>query len=561
MTAYGIDLGTTTTLIARATQGRGADTVEAQIIKVNGHSFIPSFAYFLEDGSNKVGTDAKKTSIVSDKTNSKGIVRAVKRLMGRSIIFPPPIDRTPAQVSALYLIEMLRESHFIGKDELTVTVPASFTSNQRRDTVEALRIACKQSGIVLADDKFKNLLISEPVAALLSFLAKDLERAEDRRQFNLDESPLVMVYDMGGGTLDLTVVALSWVNPHAPKSLSNVHFEVRELNRYNQFGGEDFDREIAYHLLNHLIETHPELDTWEMTDKKLGGIDKEEEPKPELPQVHYHMIDEAERLKRQLNTEISYALPGESPTISFDMKPLHLRGEDYGFSGWEISSDTLIGWLQPFLAHRDDPRNALYPIDLLLSRSGVAAADIRYFLTVGGMLHFEPLIAVLQQYWANISPNTTLLTCQPPDEAVATGAAVYSYLKSTQEKFSITEPAADAYYIRRANSFELIMERGAHTIGEKREFHLQSGGELLRLQIFAGESLLPGQVPESVYPSLIYQGGILVPLGKKYPRDTKVWIQMQHKPDDHTKMPSLKVWVETETNLIRDIAYNELQSE
>ena len=548
MTAYGIDLGTTTTLIARATQGRGADTVEAQIIKVNGHSFIPSFAYFLEDGSNKVGTDAKATKIVSDEKKSKGIVRAVKRFMGRSIIFPPPIDRTPAQVSALYLIEMLRESHFIGKDELTVTVPASFTSNQRRDTVEALRIACKQLGITLADDKFKNLLISEPVAALLSFLAKDLELAEDRRQFNLDESPLVMVYDMGGGTLDLTVVALSWANPHAPKSLSNVHFEVRELNRYNQFGGEDFDQEIASYLLDHLIDVHPELDTWDMDVT-------------ELQTVRAGITDEAERLKRQLNTEISYVLPGESPTISFDMKPLRLRDEDYGFSGWEVSSDMLIGRLQPFLMHRDDQRNALYPIDLLLSRSGMAAADIRYFLTVGGMLHFEPLIAVLQQYWANISPNTTLLACQPPDEAVATGAAVYSYLKSTQEKFSITEPAADAYYIRRTNSFELIMERGAQTIGEKREFHLQSGGELLRLQIFAGESLLPDQAPESVYSSLIYQGGILLPLGKKYPRDTKVWIQMQHKPDDHTKMPSLKVWVETETNLIRDIAYNELQSE
>ena len=146
-----------------------------------------------------------------------------------------------------------------------------------------------------------------------------------------------------------------------------------------------------------------------------------------------------------------------------------------------------------------------------------------------------------------------------PDEAVAQGAAVYSYLKATHENFVIDEPSADAYYVRRSKSFGLLLGRGSHGTGEKREYELQSEGERLKLQIFAGEPISSSSNIESIYPSLVYQGGTLVPLKKIYPRGTKVWIQMSYRQDDNSKVPYIDVWVDREDNLIASLSYAELQ--
>ena len=70
--------------------------------------------------------------------------------------------------------------------------------------------------------KLSRVLISEPVAALLAYLTHDLKNAEALRRFNLDLNPLVLVYDMGGGTLDLTLVKLGWRSAGLPKTLGNV---------------------------------------------------------------------------------------------------------------------------------------------------------------------------------------------------------------------------------------------------------------------------------------------------------------------------------------------------
>ena len=123
-------------------------------------------------------------------------------------------------------------------------------------------------------------------------------------------------------------------------------------------------------------------------------------------------------------------------------------------------------------------------------------------------------------------------------------AVVYEYFKLYPD-FSLEEPAADAYYVRLVDRFDLILPAKAKQ-GEKNCYKLDSNSNLLMLQIFAGEEPEPGQTEENIYPTLIYQGGTTIPLGKKYPKETPVYVQMRYEDgdEDHTKVPWVYVWLE-----------------
>ena len=555
MASIGIDLGTTTTFLAEAYSGFDAGSVETQVVSTKQRiwrgkqsteeeiNYLPSFAYFPRTGEELVGAEAK--ILGTDRNELLYCVRAVKRLMGRSLVLPEPIKRTPAQISALYLTHLLQHARRTGifseRDELTITVPASFTTNQRRDTLLALEMAIANLEMQFPKAKLNHVLISEPVAALLAYLAHDLKNAEALRRFNLDMNPLVLVYDMGGGTLDLTLVQLGWHDAAAPKTLGNVRFRIRELNCYNQFAGEDFDTQVARFLLDALVQKYPNLEQLDLTDEEVQSL-------------RFRLVEDAERLKKELNNEIAWS--GNDAVISFSMSPILLDGQEYHVTDWETSAADYARWVEPFLTYRQDQKNALYPIETLLSRSGLKIEDVDYLLLVGGMARFLPLQSALKTYWKR---DEAFLIHPSPDEAVAQGAAVYSYLKATQENFVIDEPSADAYYVRRSKSFGLLLGRGSHETGEKREYELQSEGERLKLQIFAGEPASPASTIESIYPSLVYQGGALIPLKKIYPRGTKVWIQMSYRQDDNSKVPYIDVWVDRDDNLVASLSYAELQ--
>lgn len=557
MASIGIDLGTTTTLLAEAFSGFDTDTVEAEIVPTKQRiwrgsdyseediDYLPSFAYFPDSGEELVGSEAK--ILGTDRNELSHCVRAVKRLMGRSLILPQPIERTPAQISSLYLHHLLHHAHrsgiLSGRDELTITVPASFTTNQRRDTLRALEMAADELKMPFLKEKRGRVLISEPVAALLAYLAHDLRNAESLRKFDLDSNPLVLVYDMGGGTLDLTLVQLGWRDISKPKTLGNVRFEIRELNRYNQFAGEDFDVQVARFLLDKLIASYPGLEEIELNDA-------------ETQLVRTRLIEDAERLKKELNNEIAWS--GDEAVVYFSLSPIRLRDTEYHLTDLEISVADYTKWVEPFLNYRQDQRNALYPIETLLGRSGLKIEDVDYFLLVGGMARFLPLQTALKAFWKR---ENSFLVHPAPDHAVAQGASVYSYLKATYKDFEIDEPSADAYYVRRSRGFGLLLGRGNRQQGEKSEYTLQGEGERLRLQIFAGEAPPVNASIESIYPSLVYQGGTMISLGKTYPRGTKVWIQMYYREDDNSKVPYINVWVDRDDNLIASKSYAELVSE
>ena len=541
---FGIDLGTTTTLMAQAYQGRDPATVEAEIIKMQQPAYLgrdelnhlPSVAFFPETDEPVVGRWAKEKGPHEGATRC---VRAVKRLMGREI-FLPVIEQTPAQVSALYLAEVLRQTmaHDYTLDELTVTVPASYTTNQRRDTLQAIDLAFAALNLPrLSHEQRARLLISEPVAALLAFIAWDMQRARHARRLEIapNTPTRVLVYDIGGGTLDLTIVELTWHNPTSAATLENLHFNVLEISRHNQFGGEDFDLHLAREFLYpHLLAQFPELEAIELSEQERLAL-------------RYDLINEAERLKIELNRELDF----EEEEVNLSIN-LVIRGQEYPFSVrlTEVAYTTLMAH---FLQECDTAKNALYPISEILNAAQLSKSDIQYFLPVGGMARLIPLQKVLQAYWDTTTP---LLKFPVPDEAVAKGAAVYSYLKLAHPDFKMDEPAADAYYVCLDRKFDLLLER-TERVSQIHIYHLTSQGNKLLLQLFAGADPPADQDLRSIYHTLVYQGGLAIPLGKTYPAKTPVQIQIERRAD--TKVPVVRLWIGEPPEFIREIDFEDLK--
>ncbi|MCX6020064.1 MAG: Hsp70 family protein [Chloroflexi bacterium] len=564
MSSIGIDLGTTTTLLAEARTDPGANgasfNIEGKIVPIRQliyiagttkpveQSYLPSFAFFPvkppDAGKVFVGVEARTRSALNRDDRGRTI-RAVKRLMGRGLVLPAPIGRSPAQVSSLYLKHVLGDARDRGiysdREELTVTVPASFTSNQRGDTLQALAMAMSELSMRPLDKaRIDRVLISEPVAALLDFVAADLKRDEMHRKIEYARNPLVFVYDMGGGTLDLTLVRLGWRDRNQPPTLSNLRFDIDDVSRYNQFAGEDFDLRVADFLLTKLIEKYPELENLTLTDD-------------ERRYLRMQLIDDAERLKVELNADIDWN--GSSASISFSLSPLGLGTKEYSLDGFTVTYGDYVTWTEIYLQPRQNMKNVMYPIEVFLERNKKEKEDIEYFLGVGGMMHFLPLRDNLKEWW---NRPKGWLDHASPSHAVAQGAAVYSQLKAQDPKFVIDEPSADAYYVRRSSGFSLLLGRGAHAQGEKNEYELQGEGESLRLDIFAGDPPPSDGPLDKILPTLIYQGSAAIPLGRTYPKGTKVWIEMSYQQGDGTKVPYITVWVGTEGNKVKEIRITDL---
>lgn len=546
MPAFGIDLGTTTTLIARAYQGKDPDTIETEVLKLEQPKLpdtpelnhLPSVAFFPTERAPIVGRWAKEKGPHHDATRC---IRAVKRLMGRDLVLPV-IEQTPAQVSALYLEEVLRQALESGYtlDELTVTVPASYTTNQRRDTLRAIDRALANLELDrLSSEQRERLLISEPIAALLAFITWDMRRGLQARDIEIDpqSATRVLVYDIGGGTLDLTIVELAWRDPHGAPSLDNLQFNVLAISRHNQFGGEDFDLCLAREFLYPcLLQRFPALEQLELSEEERLAL-------------RYDLINEAERLKIELNMELEF----DEEEISFLTQPPNIRGKEYPFAV-DLTRQEYETLMALFLTEGDEAKNALRPITELLEESEISKEAIHYFFPVGGMARFLPLQEALRHYWGE---DKTFLNFPVPDEAIAHGAAVYSYLKSVRQGFSIVEPAADAYYVRLTDEFDPLLRRQERK-SERLTYYLETRSDKLLLQIFAGVDPPAGDPLQSIYHTLVYQGGTAIPLGKTYEEKTPVQVEVERRSG--TKVPVVRVWVGDLPEFVQEIDFEELKS-
>ena len=264
----GIDLGTTNSCVSVMEGG------EAIIIpNVEGNRTTPSVVAFTKDGERLVGETAKRQAI----TNPDRTISSIKREMGSNYkIDIDGKDYTPQDISAMILQKLKSDAEsYLGEKitEAVITVPAYFTDAQRQATKDAGKIA----GLEV------KRIINEPTAAALAY-GMDKEHGQHK----------IMVYDLGGGTFDVSIL-----------EVGDGVFEVLATRGNNKLGGDDFDQRIINYIADNF--------------KKENGVDLTQD-KMSLQRLK----EAAEKAKKELSTTMTtnINLPFISATAA---GPLHLN--------------------------------------------------------------------------------------------------------------------------------------------------------------------------------------------------------------------------------------------
>jgi len=276
--AIGIDLGTSNSAAAVMEGGRAVIIPSAEGAGVASGKAFPSFVAFTKDGQRLVGEPARRQAPI----NSEGTIYAAKRKMGTDYKFKVMgKEFTPQQISAFILQKIKADAEkYLGEtiDEAVITVPAYFNDNQRQATKDAGEIA----GLKVLR------IINEPTAACLAY-GMDKVGKEQK----------IMVFDFGGGTLDVTILEMGW-----DKGAKASTFEVLSTSGDNQLGGTDMDNVLIDYIINEF--------------KKESGIDLKNDK-----MAFQRLREAAEKAKVELSSTISTDI--NLPFITADANgPKHL---------------------------------------------------------------------------------------------------------------------------------------------------------------------------------------------------------------------------------------------
>ena len=368
----GIDLGTTNSCVAVM---EGNEPVV--IANDEGRRTTPSIVAFLANGERKIGDPAKRQAI----TNPTKTVASIKRFMGQrysEVQNSHEIERaaykvirgdndtvrvgiddrnyTAQEISAMILQKMKKVAEdFLGQDvvEAVITVPAYFNDSQRQATKEAGEIA----GLTV------RRIINEPTAAALAY-------GMDKRNKDMK----IAVYDLGGGTFDISIM-----------ELGDGVFEVKSTNGDTHLGGDDFD----YVIMDWLADEF----------KRQENIDLRKDP-----MALQRLKDASEKAKIELSSgqETEINLPY---ITAVDGVPKHLVTK-LTRSKFEQIADSLV-------------QRTLEPCRLAMKDAGVKASDIDEVILVGGSTRIPKIQEVVEAFFGK-KPNKGV----NPDEVVAIGAAI-----------------------------------------------------------------------------------------------------------------------------------------
>ena len=342
----GIDLGTTNSCVAVM------EGTEVKVItNLDGNRTTPSVVAF-KDGEVQVGEVAKRQVITNPNT-----VYSIKRKMGTNAkVNINGKEYTPQEISAM-ILRNLKESAeaYLGEKvtEAVITCPAYFNDAQRQATKDAGRIA----GLDV------KRIINEPTASALAY-------GIDKK----DKQQTVLVYDLGGGTFDVSIL-----------ELADGTFEVIATSGDNRLGGDDFDQRISDWLIAEF--------------KKETGVDLSND-KMALQRLR----DASEKAKKELSTITSsqISLPFISMTSS---GPVHLEKTLTRAKFNELTADLV--------------QRTVDPVKRALADAKMATKDIDQILLVGGMTRTPAVQDLVRQIFGK-EPNRSI----NPDEVVAMGAAI-----------------------------------------------------------------------------------------------------------------------------------------
>ncbi len=344
----GIDLGTTNSAFAIM---EGGDP--EIIVNGEGERTTPSVVAFTDDGERLIGKPAKNQAV----QNPDDTIQSIKRHMGDQdyTVSVDDDDYTPEQISAMILQKIKRDAEdYLGEEiaRAVITVPAYFNDRQRQATKDAGEIA----GFEV------ERIVNEPTAAAMAYGLDE------------DQDQTVLVYDLGGGTFDVSVL-----------ELGGGVYEVVATNGDNHLGGDDWDEAIIDWLADNFADEH--------------GIDLREDR-----QALQRLKDAAEEAKVELSSrkETEINLPFITAT---DDGPVHLETSLTRAKFESLTADLLDRTVEP--------------TKQALSDAGYSTTDVDEVILVGGSTRM-PQVQEKVEELTGIDPQSGV----NPDEAVALGAAI-----------------------------------------------------------------------------------------------------------------------------------------
>jgi len=357
----GIDLGTTNSEVAIVTNGQ-VEVLEIQ----NGSRLLPSVVGLADDGAMLVGeAAANQLTLYPERT-----VKSIKRHMGSNHLVEMGNDSyTPQEISAFILKQLkhIAEKH-LGETvkKAVITVPAFFSDAQRQATRDAGKIA----GLEVAR------IINEPTAAALAY------------ESNHQGQKNILVYDLGGGTFDVSVVRLE-----------NDIVEVLASHGDNHLGGDDFDQKIIDHIIQHLEDEHS-------IDEKLL-----------TPPVMARIRRAAEAAKIHLSNN-PFAMLEEEYLLTENDKVTHLS--------LELSRHDYEEMIAPFIDQ------TLQSAHTALAGANLSVSDLDEILLVGGATR-TPLVSQRLENEVGLPTRKEI----DPDLCVASGAAIQGAVISGEKVNSV----------------------------------------------------------------------------------------------------------------------------
>lgn len=446
----GIDLGTTNSVLATINEKANGDVVSKVLEIARGVDMynavsgdaklttmkkptLPSCIYYRQEKNYEplVGDFAKMQYPLRPHL----VAKSIKSQMGNSAamgLSPDIPDKAPAQISARILQHLLREASKVYRCDITdavITVPANFDSAMCKATCDAAQLA----GIKVrnADGTERPVLLSEPNAVIYDLINQIHNGEIQSRILDLKEKKRVLVFDLGGGTLDITLHEIK----RRDDTTDILKVDEIATNRYTLLGGDDFDEEIAKAMYERYLKqfsNHPDV-VWKLR----------QEEKVIMPQLQVY----AEHLKLDLNercgNEYSSGWDDEEEEIKITTGG-NMGGIGYSyddtFTQQEIE-DILSVFMATELSYEDyrrideitNTRNIIYPILDVLKKAtdklGVETVLVDAVIVNGGMSKFYMVTDRLREFFG-FEPIVAL----DPDQAVARGAAVYHYYLHKHEE-------------------------------------------------------------------------------------------------------------------------------
>ena len=348
----GIDLGTSNSAAAVVISGKPTVIPSSEGVSLGGKAF-PSYVAFTKEGDLLVGEPAKRQALL----NPEGTVFAAKRKMGTDFKYKIyGKEYTPQQISAFILQKIKRDAEaFLGDtvSEAVITVPAYFNDNQRQAT--------KDAGVIAGLNVKK--IINEPTAASLAY---GLDK--------LNQSMKILVFDLGGGTLDVTIM-----------DFGEGLFEVISTSGDTALGGTDMDEAIIKFLVDDF--------------KAKEGVDLSKDQN-----AYIRLKDAAEKAKIELSSTLTSEI--DLPYITATQTgPKHLK--------YTLTRAKLEELIAPIV------QKCKTPLDKAIEEGKLSKADINKIILVGGPTRMPMVKKFIEDYFGKKAEGGV-----DPMECVAIGAAI-----------------------------------------------------------------------------------------------------------------------------------------